>query len=510
MKKKHTMWAGMCALGASLALYTGCDFADELLQVENPDEIMIQALDDISLLEVQVNGVIGMFKSAYDSPIIEYGSYHTDEILVGVNWEGTARMNQRMLHWDEGQTNNIWEQSHRAIRQGHNLAEQIRAWVAISDSLELEPGELDEDLATVLVFTGYALVAQADHMCQTVISPDPDEPSDAVLSNAENYAAAEGYLTEALSLATGGGFTDLADLARTGLARAHMGQGEWSEAATYANAVSAGFEWWLEYLDQDNGRNPLNNSSYGGNFFLGIHPWFTGTHPSFDRTGYTFLDEDVIDAQTDPRIQHWPSERKGHNGLTPMYKLFQGLRYSDYTGMTIAPQSAACPGCTVDSDGDGSGWDVLDESQNDLPLLAWYGTDILLADYVEAQHHYWESQSMQNLDEAGVLAFVNARRAVGNQAAVAFTSQALRTELRNQRAKDLFMGGFRTGDLRRWERFDAGNGPFAAGSYFPTGTHPNAQWGNYSNWTCFPIPRSEYEGNQNLQAPADPSVPPGL
>ena len=177
MKRKHTITAGMCALGASLVLYTACDFVDELLVVENPEEIVVGTLDDFSLKDVQVAGAIAMFKTAYDSPHIEYGSMHTDEHLDGVNWEGTARQGQRILHWDEGESDAIFEQTSRALRTGHDLAEQLRLWQA-DDSLELDPGELDEDLATVLVFTGYSVVAMAELMCQTVVSPDPDEPSD--------------------------------------------------------------------------------------------------------------------------------------------------------------------------------------------------------------------------------------------------------------------------------------------------------------------------------------------
>jgi len=146
-----------------------------------------------------------------------------------------------------------------------------------------------------------------------------------------------------------------------------------------------------------------------------------------------------------------------------------------------------------------------------MPLLTDFDTDVLLADYVEARHHYHEALAMQGGNEAAVLAFVNARRAVGNQAPVALTGQALITELRNQRARDLFMGGFRLPDLRRWTRFDAGNGPFANGSYFPTGQHPNFPvWSDYEEWTCYPIPLSEYEGNANLAKPANPNVPPGI
>ena len=117
---------------------------------------------------------------------------------------------------------------------------------------------------------------------------------------------------------------------------------------------------------------------------------------------------------------------------------------------------------------------------------------------------------MQGGHDAEVLAFVNARRAVGNQPPVTLSGQALITELRNQRGRDLFMGGFRLPDLRRWTRFDSGNGPFASGSYFPTGTHPNTQWGAYGEWTCFPIPIGEYNGNPNLTKPLDPNAPPGI
>ncbi len=118
---------------------------------------------------------------------------------------------------------------------------------------------------------------------------------------------------------------------------------------------------------------------------------------------------------------------------------------------------------------------------------------------------------MQSGNDAAVLTFVNTRRAFGNQAAlVGVTGQALRTELRNQRARDLFMGGFRLGDLRRWTRYDVGNGQQTGGSYFPTGAHPNSEWGDYGAWTCYPIPLDEYTGNPNLTAPANPDVPPGL
>ncbi len=490
MRRKHTGWIGMCAAGAIL-LGVACN-PDELLKVDNPEEIQIDALDDPGLLTVQLNGVIDAFQNAYDDPVIEYSQYLTDEVLTGLNWEDYARVNQRIVSYLEGPTANIFEQLSRGLRMGNDLAERIRGWAADDPETDFNPA-----LAKTLVFAGYSGTVLAETMCQAVISPDPDDPSNVVLSQAETFQAAMPYLTEALSVANAAGEGDVANLALTGLARASLGLGNWGDAANYASQVPAGFQWWLEYVDIPDGRNPLQNTSHGGNFTLGIHPWFTGVHPSFDGTGFSFEDDDVIAPQTDPRVQHEIFDETGHNGLTRLYKLFQGLRYSDYTGNTIAPASAECPACT--------GTDP-----SDMQLLAEFSTDILLADYVEAQHHYHEALAMQGGNEVAVLDFVNARRAVGNQAPVSLAGQALINELRNQRAKDLFMGGFRLPDLRRWTRFDPGNGPFDAGSYFPTGTHPNEQWGSYEDWTCFPIPLSEYEGNPGLQKPLDPNVPPGI
>ena len=491
MIRIHRGWAGLTAGGAVLALALACNI-DSLLDVENPEDIPLGDLDDPALMEVQLNGVLDQFYGTYVGSVIQYSNFLTDEMLTGLNWEDYARANQRIASYLEGPTNQIFEGLNRGLRQGDDLTERIRGWAA-----EDPETDFNEELATSLVFAGYSAVVLAENTCQAVVSPDPDDPSEEKLSPFETFGVALPYLTEALSVAQAAGEDELANLALTGLARAHLGRGEWAEAENFASQVTSDFAWWIQFVDIPGGRNPLEGTSHGGNFTHGIHPWFTGVHPSFDGTGFDFEDNDVIAPQTDPRIQHWPSDATGHNRLTRLYKFFQGLRYSDYNGETIAPQSAACPNCTG-------------TLASGMPLLAEFDTDVLLADYVEAQHHLHEALAMQPGNEAAVLAFVNARRAVGNQPPVALTGQALIDELRNQRARDLFMGGFRLPDLRRWTVFDPANGPFADGSYFPEGTHPNEQWGSYGPWTCFPIPISEYEGNPNLERPLDPNVPPGV
>lgn len=491
MNHIQTRWALFGAAGA-LLFASACN-TDKLLEVNNPDEIATTTLDDPALLEVRLNGVVDNFNTAFVDNVIQYATFVTDEMVTGLNWEGHARMNERILAYDEGATDGMFSAISRTIRLADGLAVHIRGWAA-DDPEE----DFDRELAESLIYAGYGTVLLAENFCQSVMSPDPDNPSDQVLSQLETFGVAVPYLTEALSAAQAAGRNDLVNLARTGLARAYLGLGEWDSAAQQASAVTGGFEYWIDYVDIAGGRNPLQGTSNGGNFTHGVHPRFMGAHPSFDGTGFTFRDQGIVAPQTDPRIQHMPNQTTGHNGLTPLYKFFQGLRYSQYTGNTIAPSSTECPNCTGTAAGD-------------MPLLTGFDTDVLLADHLEAQHHYHEALAMRGGSDAAVLAFVNERRAAGNQPPVTLSGQALRQELRNQRARDLFMGGFRLPDLRRWTRFDEGNGPFAAGSYFPTGEHVNyPTWGVYDQWTCFPIPRSEYEGNPNLSPPLNPNVPPGI
>lgn len=494
MIHNHTRWAGRCVASAlALVIATGCDVGD-VLEVNNPEEIPVDQLDDPRLLDVRLNGVLDAFNDVYVDNVIQYSNFITDELVSGLNWEDYERANRRHVSYLDGPTNNIYEGLNESLRLADGLAEHIRGWAADDPD-----ADFDAELATALTYAGYSALVLAENTCQAVISPDPDEPSDVVLSQLETFAAALPYLEEALTVAQQADEADIANLALTGLARAHLGRAEWADAASYAGQVAPTFERWIEFVDLPDGRNPLEGTSHGGNFTHGIHPFFTGGHPSFDGTGFSFTDDDVIAPQSDPRIQHEVSDATGHNGLTPLYKLFQGLRYGDYNGETIAPASAECPECT--------GTDPAD-----MPLLAEFDTNVLMADYVEAQHHYYEALAMQGGNDAAVNEFVNERRAVGNQPPVALTGRELITELRNQRARDLFLGGFRTPDLRRWTRFDADNGPFAGGSYFPTGNlHPNFNvYGGYGDWTCYPIPLSEYEGNPNLQRPADPNVPPDI
>ncbi len=472
-------WAGMLAVAFLLMPLSACD---KILSVDNPEEISVDELYDQQLLDAQVNGVLWALSeivAGEEGAIVQGVAFLTDEQITGLNWEDWQRYNQRIANYNEGPGDNIWIDQSRLVSVGEDALIRL-------DSLSGDPAS-DVRVAKVSAWTGYGYLIMAESMCQAVIGTADSLGSD-LLGPLEVMALAIPHFQRAVTVATAAGATDIANLAHVGLARAYLTLGDFANVVTQASAVPAGFRYWMEYSEsQDQLNNNLQSEVHGTNHTIGVSPWFLQG---------TFGTQDLVDTQTDPRIQHTSRWTVGHDAATMLYKPYQGLRFSGYTGATIAPQSAACPNCTPGGADEGNG-------DNGDVILFQKNTNVLLADYVEAQHHMYEAMMRQGGNDAAVNVFVNARRAVGNEDPVALTGAALFTELRRQRGRDLFMGGFRLGDLRRWARDGVGN-------FFPTGAHPSPTRppAVYGPWTCIPIPLEEYEGNPGVQKPADPYTPP--
>ncbi len=447
-RKSLYRYARMVSLAGLLGLFAGCNLADDLLSVNNPDEINEDLLDDATLVSVLVAGVIGDFTHMYDDPFIWRASMFTDEQITGINWEATARLSQRIVVFTEGDADLMFSEISRARFQGDSVSGRLRTLLSSPNS--------DAQLALTMTLAGYSMITMGEAMCEGVIGTD----AATVLQPVAMFLQAVTRLEEGVTIALAAGDDDIANLARTGLARAHLSAGNMADVKTWAAQVPAGFQWWLEFSDNSSGEElVLQSRVTGSNHSLGMHPKFL--QGPFDAT---------IDVQPDPRVQHTVDFSLGHNRLTHLYKPFQGLRYSEFNGAT---------------QGFGAGG---------TPLLYDDPTDILLADALEAQHHFAEADG----PTAATAAFVNARQAFGNQTVVAYTlpadADALMADLRDERGKDLYLGGFRLGDLRRWLRQGVGD-------FFPSGLHPTTEWGNYGTATCFPLPVEEYEGNPNLTKP---------
>lgn len=450
--------AGAALLGMAAIGYTACSTADALLEVENPEELGESLLNDSTLVNVLLGGVIGDFQEAYDDPFVWRGSMFTDEQVTGINWENTARLGQRLVQYDEGDPDMMFSELSRARAQADSIAGRLKG------GLSPDPSS-DPDLATTLAYAGYSYILLADAMCESTVNMGAEiyQPTDmyqfAVERFTEALAVAQAADPSALLL-NGRTVSDLIDLIHVGLSRAYLNLGQDAEAMAAAEQVPEDFVWWVEYNDSDERTyNTLEDRITGANHTIGVHPVFFAGGPEL------FGTQGVDELLTDPRVQHEPSWETGHNAETMLYKPKSGLMFSNYNGETIATGGT--------------------------PAVYERGTDIAMASWIEAMHNYYEAAGPGGTGPLGsTLDFVNARRAVGNEDPVSLSGDALVDELRFQRGKDLFMGGYRLGDLRRWLR--------EGDDLFPSGQHlANSNW-VYGDATCFPLPKEEYEGNPNI------------
>lgn len=442
-------------LGLVLAGLAACSTADKLLEVNNPAQLDEALLNDEALVKVLVGGVIGDFQAMYSDPFVWRGSMFTDEQITGVNWEQTARLSQRIVQYDEGDADLMFSDLSRARAQADSIAGRFAAGLAASDA----------DKALVLAYAGYSYIIMADAMCEATVNV-----GSTIYQPVELYGIAIERFNAALTAANAAGasttlankrkVSDLINMINVGLSRANLNAGNNAAAMAAAAKVPAGFHWWVEYNESDNRTyNVLETRISGSNHTIGVHPNFIAGGPS------NWLKQGLTAELTDPRVQHDPKWVTGHNALSPLYKPKSGLMFDNYNGATIATGGK--------------------------PAIYERGTDIAMASYIEAMQNYYEAAGSNGTGPLGTtLEFVNARRAFGNQAPVNLSGDALMAELRWQRGKDLFMGGYRLGDLRRWLR--------AGTDLFPKGTHPTAEWGQYGDATCYPLPIEEYEGNPNI------------
>ena len=436
--------------GAALLLVGGllivsCDKVDELLEAENPANINEDQLDDETLTNTLVASVQGALAAEYDNNIIWVGSLPTDDQVSGVNWPQTQELGRRILTYDAADAQGMF----RALSRARFMADSIGARLnTLLPKIGADPTK-DRRMALVLAHGGYVYTLMAEYLCEATIDVGAK-----IYTPNELAAIAIAKFEQAITIANavGSSANDVKNLANVGIARAGMVTGNKAKTMAAAAQVPPSFIWWVEYKDQVN-NNVMVSKTTGGNHQYGVHPSL------LDAWG-TYGQPIPISAQTDPRVQFNPTPRTGHDARTILYTPFQSQSHSDWSATARVPFS------------------------ND--------TDIRLGSYLDAMHNYYEAAGATGTGPEGTtLEFVNKRRAVGRQAPVTLSGSALMAELREQRFRDLFMGGFRIGDLRRWKAQGVGD-------FFPSGTHPNAVLGEYGTAECFPIPLSEYIGNPNI------------
>jgi starch-binding outer membrane protein, SusD/RagB family len=248
-----------------LALIAGS--CKDVLEVSNEQDILDQNLDTPEAVAPLMNGVIGDYALAYATAIdivglfgqelIHTGSFPTwREVETGVGTRPSATGNQ------------IYQNASRAI------------WVADTSVVRLRKvlpdAEKRFELATVLVWGGFAHFQLADNFCEMTFHGGP-----AVTPKA-GYERARGMFDDALAVATAAARTDLRNAALGGRARAKLMLADYAGAKADAALIPQGFVLRAVY-----GNNTRENNAVATNTTTlirreaGVNPRFYKGDPRY-------------------------------------------------------------------------------------------------------------------------------------------------------------------------------------------------------------------------------------
>ncbi|HET6764124.1 MAG TPA: hypothetical protein VFH27_10640 [Longimicrobiaceae bacterium] len=438
------------ALLAPLAA-VGLGACNDLLSVENPGKLNDPFLNDPVLVDAMVNTAAVGFNSQLDN-LVFAGAILGDEAVNSHNFEQWKRIDLRLIEEDNSILNSdIYQPLHAARFGADSLAGRVKT--VFGDTLN-NKGRLA--LARMKNYAGYSYEYLGEYFCESPVNQSASLPSDSLLNRAiADFGEALTYAKAVRGATVGITSADsMVALATIGTARAYLQLGNKAKAIEFANQVvtnqvfNGDFVWNVAYSENTTLPNDLLFSvNTGSSRQMGVDASFRNLK---------------VGTVNDARVRHTATAQPAHNALT--------VTFSPYLAPSHGGYNAA---------------------ETDLTKQTFQkSTSIRLASTLEAKYIIAEAQG----PTAATQTFVNERRAFGAKNAggtdVALSGDALMAELRDQRRRDFFLDGHRLGDLRRYK---AQYGV----DQFPTGAHPNVDWGNYGTATCFIPTLAERIGNPN-------------
>lgn len=234
MTTKTPSRPGLRALVVSLVVAaTGCD---NLLEVQFPGQIPSEQVNNPSLAAVLARSVVGDFECAY-SNYMSGSSVHSDEYETSNSNVPLANWGERTITKDENDyvigtcegNFGMHLTLHTARFQAEDVFKKLQGWT------DAQVPNRTSLMAQVRAYGAYTYLLMGEGFCRVSFDGGPEEPPTAAL------AKAEAQFAEAITLANQSGNTDILNLARVGMARVKMDLKKWSEAASFADQVAAGY-----------------------------------------------------------------------------------------------------------------------------------------------------------------------------------------------------------------------------------------------------------------------------
>lgn len=419
----------------------------DFLTVENPGAIQEPQLNDPTYIPLMVNGVIGEFQPTWTS-VTYYNALFTDELRNNHVFFEERDIDRRFVTEFNGTYSFFYYSPlQRSVFMGDSVASRLTNLLGDSATRDLR-------LARVLAYGGYNYIMLGENLCVAPVNLSaPKTPAQLFEAAIERFtraipiaqaaratAAAVSPATVA-SIAAVAGADSIINMARVGAARSHLNLNNKTQAIAFATPVPSGFIFWAHYSE---------NSPRESNLFWSRLSTGSAGANSASVTGTPFVN------LNDPRVPHPAVLERGMNALS-----------------VHIPNS---PSGFTTYDGTVTGADFTRSAK------------MRVASGLEARYIVAEAQG----PTAATLTFVNERRAVGRQAAVTLTGNALMAELREQRRRDLYLDNHRLGDLRRYKQFYGVD-------LWQRGPYPGTTTGEtYNDQECWPLPISELQNNPNI------------
>jgi hypothetical protein len=429
---------------AASVLVAASAACSQFLEVKNPGAIEEKNIDNPAYLSLLVNGVIGEFQPAYTSASL-YGAVLSDEVS---NWHGFSEnieIDNRSVGPGNGTASNG---VYVPLQSTRFLADST---IGLVTQFLGDTASRDVRLARVQAYAGYAYVLLAENMCYAPIGIGRSYASDELLVMAvarftDAMATANAAKTYYTTLGTAGAKNvasadSLLSLANVGAARASLDLGNKPEAITFASAVPTGFAFKAYYS--------ANSARENNSFFAAASNGQAAEWIGVSNTPYAAV-------TNDPRVPRPATTEGTMQGQTFVPK--SPLSFSTYNGTLTGAQFTRDASMTF-------------------------------ASGLEAQYILAEAQGATSAN----VTFLNSRRAIGGMAPLVAPSEAdFQAALREQRARDLYLAGYRVGDLRRYKKLYSvdlwQHGPYSGP---PTVAVPPT----FGDAECFPVPLAELNGN---------------
>ena len=303
------------------ALLVPISACDRLLNVDNPGNVPIDALNNPALMQTLEAASLQQFECAYANFVATAG------VLSGEYWIANGFVNSHPWEW-RGVVQIKSEPGGCGNRNATSLGfytPMQQARFQLDDLFERASSFTDADvpnrqrmLTEARAYAGYAYLILGETMCDMTVDNGPK------MTSQEVWTIAEQRFTEAITLATALGDASLKNMAIAGRARARLDMGKLTDAAADARLVPAGFVRNVEFSTSTQTRENRVYNLTVANLNVSVAP------PYQDLT---------VNGQPDPRVKVQNMNRLGSDNVTPFWRQ---LKYTSNTSpMPIASYAEA-------------------------------------------------------------------------------------------------------------------------------------------------------------------------